>query len=54
MKRELIIEERFGGSLTYANRGMRHRDEEEIFYLEKDDKVYIIRKQKAKKGGKHE
>jgi hypothetical protein len=43
-KKELIIEEHFGGQLRYANKGMRHEEEEETFYLKKGDKVYIERK----------
>ena len=44
VKRETIIEEKFGGKLVYSNKGMRHQDEEESFILEKGDKVIIIRK----------
>ena len=43
---ELIIEEKFGGQFTYGNMGMRHSEEEETFYLDKGDKVYIERKKK--------
>ena len=43
-KAEVIITESFGGTLQYNNSGMRHRDEEESFTLEKGDKVIIIRK----------
>ena len=43
-KKELIIEEHFGGQFIYSNRGMRHQEEEETFYLKKGDRVYIKRK----------
>lgn len=45
-KMELIVEEQFGGTIVYSNRGMRHKDEEETYYLEKGDKVYIQRKER--------
>lgn len=45
-KRELVIEEHFGGQFTYSNSGMRHEEEELTYYLEKGDKVYIERKKK--------
>ena len=41
---ELLIEEKFGGQITYSCKGMRHRDEEETYYLEKGDKLYIKRR----------
>ena len=48
-KRELVIEEHFGGQFTYGNSGMRHQEEEETHYLNKGDKVYIYRLDKSKK-----
>lgn len=38
---KLIIEEKYSGRIGYSCLGIRHRDEEETFYLEKGDKVYI-------------
>ena len=47
--KETIIEECFGGQLRYANKGMLHGEEEEIFFLNKGDKVIIVRKIKKKR-----
>lgn len=43
MAKILIIEEEWGGAITYRCKGMRHADEEETFFLKKGDKVYIER-----------
>jgi len=40
---ELLIEEIFGGGITYGNVGMKHSEEEEHFELKKGDKLYIKR-----------
>jgi hypothetical protein len=51
-KKKLIITEHFQGKLVYSNTGMRHIDEEEIYYLEKGDKVYVEYKDKRMYGRK--
>ena len=43
-KIEMVVDGKFSGSLNYGNSGMRHADEEETFYLDKGDTVYIHRK----------
>jgi len=48
IKQEIIIEESFRGQIEYSNNGMRHSDEIEKFFLEKGDKVIIIRKPSQK------
>jgi len=45
-KKELVIDEYFGGQIVYGCMGMRHKEEEEVYYLDKGDKVYIYRKLK--------
>lgn len=42
---EEIIDEDFSGILEYRCSSRRHEDEMETFYLNKGDKVIIIRKQ---------
>ena len=43
---EVIVDGLFKGQLEYSNSGMRHNDELELSFLEKGDKVIIVRKKK--------
>jgi len=52
-RKELIIEEHFGGKIEYSCVGMRHADEIETYYLEKGDKVFIQRARNTKKNRKY-